>query len=118
MTMLAQKRRKITVSVTLSPNLINQLDELLDTGEFSGQSDIVSQALSEFFTHYHDRKRRSELRERIRPGPGYDLDRYDDGIQELMELLNQEGAVSLLLESMREAKKKRAGGRRDREGFC
>jgi len=35
-----------------------------------------------------------------------DLDRYDDGIQELMELLNQEGAVNLLLESMREAKKK------------
>lgn len=51
-----QVRRKFTVSVTLSPNLVHQIDDVVESGEFAGQSDVISQALSEFFARYYERK--------------------------------------------------------------
>ncbi|MCZ7400922.1 MAG: ribbon-helix-helix domain-containing protein [Candidatus Methanoperedens sp.] len=54
---MEQVRRKITISVTLSPNLVNQIDEVVETKDFAGPSDVISQALSEFFARYYDRKK-------------------------------------------------------------
>ncbi len=55
--MAEQVRRKITISVTISPNLVQQMDEAIKSGDFAGQSDVISQALSEFFTRYYERKK-------------------------------------------------------------
>lgn len=58
-------RRKISISVTLSPNLVNQIDKAIESGDFAGQSDIVSQALSEFFVRYYRKGDISEMKETV-----------------------------------------------------
>ena len=51
------ERHKPTISVTISPHLKRRIDEIIETGEFAGASDLISHALSEFLGKYDEQKK-------------------------------------------------------------
>lgn len=49
-------RKKNTICATVSPYLKRKVDELVERGEFSSMSDLVSQSLAEFISKYESKK--------------------------------------------------------------
>ncbi|AKB33382.1 hypothetical protein MSSIH_2692 [Methanosarcina siciliae HI350] len=49
-------RKKNTICATVSPYLKRKVDELVERGEFSSMSDLVSQSLAEFISRYESKR--------------------------------------------------------------
>lgn len=54
------QKRKVNVTVTISPYLKKQLDEMVDSEEFSSLSDLATMAFTEFVTIYNLKKNSKE----------------------------------------------------------
>lgn len=50
--------RKERITVYISPYLYNEIKEMVDSGDFSSESDIGYQALSKFVTDYMSRRKK------------------------------------------------------------
>jgi Arc/MetJ-type ribon-helix-helix transcriptional regulator len=57
--MVDAKRKKETICATVSPYTKKKVDELVESGEFSSMSDLVSVAITEFLTKYLAEKQQS-----------------------------------------------------------
>lgn len=53
------KRKKETICATVSPYTKKQVDMLVESGEFSSMSDLVSVAITEFLTKYNAEKQKA-----------------------------------------------------------
>jgi Arc/MetJ-type ribon-helix-helix transcriptional regulator len=57
--MAIPKKKKENVTITLSPYLKKQLDQMVESGDFSSMSDLATMALTEFIGKYNQEQKAS-----------------------------------------------------------
>ncbi len=55
-------RLKETINATVPPYIKRRAEELVESGDFTSISDVVTTALSEFFVNYEARKKAKEMK--------------------------------------------------------
>lgn len=58
---MERKRRKTTISVVLSPHLVDKIDKAVQEEKYAGQSDLVSIALTEHFFKEEQKLKEDDL---------------------------------------------------------
>ncbi|WP_292461740.1 hypothetical protein [Methanolobus sp.] len=58
---MAIQYKKESIHATVSPYIKKQAEELVDTGDFSSMSDLVSVALAEFIGHYKREQKEKDM---------------------------------------------------------
>jgi Arc/MetJ-type ribon-helix-helix transcriptional regulator len=67
------RKKKENITVTVSPYLKKQLDEMVESGDFSSMSDLAMMAFSEFVTKYNIEKEKQSTTESNNKNPTEDI---------------------------------------------